>query len=406
MVSRVIAEPKPQGWSFGFDAPAPRTLIPAGESLELRGWIIDRNKSVTDIRVVRERDGRDLGQLEVGQAREGVAAVDPKLRHAGNGGFGGVLSLNEAGRYRVEVWVAGGARVPIFSFVLRDPAAQPTKLLFMHIAKTAGTSVNRFLSESVGAARCAFHLEVDPRWRTQGGRAELAKSSVISGHITYPVLSSRLDCDDYLKVTLLRNPLDHVLSHLAFIRHLAEPSQRSRLAGHSPAIRAFAAKLAATDFADRKAVKALVAGLGAEEIVLVDNVQVRYLSSVASAERVRQSHLQSARQSLIHFDHVGLTEQMEPFLAGIASRMNWPLPRYVPQENRNPERYGIDADNPELRAALKPLVIYDQLLYRYARKVFIDGNDGPAQRLRKKAQAAKSTAAASAPQAKPVVRTA
>ncbi|WP_428311564.1 hypothetical protein [Hydrocarboniphaga sp.] len=379
-VSRVMAEPKPADWTCALEHPAPAVLLQQGELLRFEGWVLSRRKPVTAVRVLRECDDYEIGQLQIGLERDGVAKAHPKIKHAASCGFGGHLPVTEEGSYRIECATAGQRWQPLFSFSLRDPARRPTQLMFMHIAKTAGNSVNRFLSDNAGAAHCVLHLEVDPRWRSSIGRAQIAAMPVISGHITFPAFKRRLDAANYIKVTLLRTPLDHLISHLEFIRYLADPSQRQRLTGHAPTIQAFAAKLAATDFSSGEAVRGLVDQLLPEELMLVDNLQVRYLSAVAPGARVQRAALNDARHALNEFDHVGLTEMIGDFLGGIAQRMGWPPPRYIPEENRNPGRGSIDPGIPEVRAALQPLIEFDQLLYRYARKVFIEGNERTSRR--------------------------
>jgi len=395
VVTRVIAEPRPRGWTCALESPLVQAPVEAGAPVYFLGWMLNREKPATDLRLVRERDGKELAQLQVGLDRPGVALAHPKIKHAATSGFAGSVVLDEPGSYRIEVVGDGESRTPIFTVALRDPSRPPTKLMFMHIAKTAGSSVNRFFADNVGAAQCAFHLEVDPRWRNPAGRMELAGKAVISGHITLAALTRRMEGADYVKATLLRNPMEQLISHLAFIRRLMEPSQRERFVGHAPAIQKFAAKLANTDFNDRKGVRALVAGLAPEELGLVDNLHVRYLSQVKAGDRVQSGDLDHAKHALHEFDVIGFTDRMEAFLGSVAARMNWPEPVYIPEENRNPDRYGLDPTSPILRVAFRPLIEFDELLYRYAYKVFVEGNDRPRRRLRKKARAALAAAEAS-----------
>lgn len=383
-VSRLSAEPRPAEWTAALDRPVAAQVQAVGEPIEFSGWVLNRRKPVVGVRLIRERDEQPAGELETGLARDGVAQLHARIRHAATCGFGGQLTLAEAGSYRIECAAADGHWLPLFTFSLRDPALKPTRLMFMHIAKTAGTSVNRFLADNAGAANCAFHLEIDPRWRSAEGRARLANVAVISGHITYPALKRRLDCADYLKATVLRDPTEQLFSHLSFIRQLAEPSERQRLAGHTPSIQAFAAKLAATDFGSAEALAALVDGLLPEELMLVDNLQVRYLSAVAPGERVQQAHLEDARHALSEFEIVGFTDELGEFLGRIAGARGWPQPLAVPQENRQPARYGLETATAEIVAVLKPLLRYDEKLYRYARKVYVEGKTGPVRRLKKK----------------------
>ena len=386
--SRLGGCTRPSGWKFALERPVAGAVLPAGKPVLFRGWVINPNAPVASIRVMRERDEKEIGRLETGRERARVATAHPEINHAATSGFEGQLALSQPGCYWIEVVQPDRVRIPIFRLSLSDPATKPAKLMFMHIAKTAGSSMNRFIADSIGADRCAFHLEIDKRWRDPSGLRQLGEKVAISGHVTYRMFAERLDLAEYVKVTMLRNPLDHLISHLAFIRRLADPSQRTRLNGHTPAIQAFVAKLAALDFTDYNSVRDLVANLQPFERVLVENCQTRYLSHVPPVRPVDKHALNVARGALHKFDILGFTETIDVFLDSVASRMGWPRPKTAPRENLHPERYGIDATNPAIRAALQPLIHFDSALYKYAQKVFVDGKTKPVRRQQERALAA------------------
>src|SRR5699024_11946625 len=87
-------------------------------------------------------------------------------------------------------------------------------------------SVNRFISSHFNPNEVFVHVEGSPGWH----KNILNKEKIFAaGHISYPVFKERLDSvDDLLKVVTLRDPVSHVISHLAWVRHLAGPDGRKR----------------------------------------------------------------------------------------------------------------------------------------------------------------------------------
>ncbi len=369
IVTRIRRCPPARKLYWALDRPVAGQDLEPGQMLDIRGWVLDPIAPVREILLRRCRDRAVLAHAPVDGHRPGVQRAHPAIAHGAKCGFNLGWVFSEAGRYRLEARIHGDdALLPLADLVITDPRAPRRKLLFMHIAKTAGTSVNRFLVDAVGAARCALHVESDPRWRTDAGLEDIRGFDVVSGHIGYPEFDARLDLPEYVCVTVLREPLAHLVSHLAYIRWLAEPSQQRRFAAHPASVQAFAHKLAATDLADPAAMSALIDTLTPEERQLIDNCQTRYLCGARPGDRLTPEHLRTASENLARFDVVGFTEALPAFLATVAERMAWPAPMRIPEENRQPERYGMDAGNAAWARAVEPLVRFDRRLYRFAQE--------------------------------------
>jgi hypothetical protein len=240
------------------------------------------------------------------------------------------------------------------------------KVLFIHIAKAAGSSVNKFFLDVFGSDACAVHLESNHEWQAATGAALLSGAkSYLSGHIVYREFRDKLDLNDFFVFTFLRNPVSHVVSHLAWIRKLADSSDVVRFNAHPEYIQCLAIKLAKVDFNSVTDVVALVRGLSAVERALLDNPQVRYLRQSNNGGAVCSVDVNSALNTLAEIDDFGFVESIDVDLARIARSVGHAV-AMAPKENALSSKYGLSESNDLLIGALDELIKYDVSLYENA----------------------------------------
>jgi hypothetical protein len=239
----------------------------------------------------------------------------------------------------------------------------PQKLVFMHIAKAAGSTINTFFAEHYSPDRYAIHIESNPTW--QSSPEELKDLDFLSGHISLHILEKKLALEGYYKVTVIREPYAQLSSHLAWIKRLSMPGEEQRFRAHPAYIQKFASKLAAIDFANPADLKALTASLTELEARLIDNCQVRYFTHVPPNQAVSGIDTQKATQASATFDRVGLMEFIDRFMKDVAGDMSWPKPRAYSRENITQNFYGLDLSDNKTREVLWPLVQHDIAFYEY-----------------------------------------
>lgn len=99
---------------------------------------------------------------------------------------------------------------------MERPPTQPRKILFLHIPKTAGTSFTRALDRLTGP-RLTFGQWTQLRDAVD---EDLARYNLITGHF-YAYQIERPLFAPYLKVTVLRDPLDRFISAYHFAKQAA-----------------------------------------------------------------------------------------------------------------------------------------------------------------------------------------
>lgn len=248
---------------------------------------------------------------------------------------------------------------------------------FLHIEKTAGSSVLEFLEQR-------FHpLQIDPDpFRSMPphvcspfapGEAQIRRRLLVAGHYDLPALH-RLDADRFI-FAFFREPRRRILSLYRFWRslhqHASEPWRQSfgvRMAQMLPL----------PDF------------LRSDDPVLrnfIDNCYVRrltglYATSAADDPLVADPDV-AVQQALAALDGlacIGIAEQLGDSLRLLAALLGTDPPQDVPQANtlagiaadpavtRTPET--IDIGGPEIAGALDRLTALDRVVYAAARRRF------------------------------------
>jgi hypothetical protein len=244
---------------------------------------------------------------------------------------------------------------------MTSPSNGPA-LIFLHIPKTAGTTLNRIIEWQYDPR---LIYTVDPyqiratvgRLRTlsEGRRRRL---QVVRGHLIYGVHDCLPQGGTY--ITMLRDPVKRVLSSYQFIlRRPLHPLHR----------------------------KLKAKGIGVEEFLTYtanrQNLQTKMLAGVPYVGPCDDNTLQKAiAHAERDFTVVGLSERFQESLLMIAATYQWKIPYY---ENRKVSKSRPEID-PAMIALIRQHNPYDLALYEYGQKRF-------EQDLRRHAEAMKQTAA-------------
>ena len=242
------------------------------------------------------------------------------------------------------------------------------KFFYLHIPKTGGSFFNKFLSSNFN--NFLDHIESNININDPSEIEKLKELQSFSGHIIYPFFKNKIQkiMGEIKVITILRNPMEQLISHITYVRTLGEDSEKERLKKHSNIIKKLVSKLKKTDLSSPKEIENLIKWLENNKIWLFHDCQTRYLGG--GVEHIKPINLNSAIENLKNISYVGITERLKEFMILLAIKENFKLIEYQ-KENVTKNRYGLDINREDIRKALQPLIQYDIILYKMARERFI-----------------------------------
>jgi len=225
----------------------------------------------------------------------------------------------------------------------RTPRAFPGRVIFDHLAKTAGQAVNAWLIGELGAGCVTPNIVGEHRTlvRQYGGNY-----SIISGHIGfYP--GDQLD-PRYAYITLLREPGSRVMSWIRFllgqVPHDAETG--SLIEG--------ARRFLDTDGADATP----------EFLHSIRNLATEHFCVIGHAAPLDdREKVEVAIQNLREYRIVGVQERLLDFAGRVAEMLQIPRPAELPRVNVTLAKKSIGDVSPALRRRIEQLNELDAELY-------------------------------------------
>ncbi|TKF10785.1 hypothetical protein FCV66_19025 [Enterovibrio norvegicus] len=232
-------------------------------------------------------------------------------------------------------------------------------ILYIHIAKTAGSTINNHFKGHL-KERAITHVESNPNWMVG---IEDNQYDFISGHLTYNEFRNKLNLENYTTAITFRDPVKHLISHLCWIRFLAEPTQRARYLNHPEYIRNLADKLFKTDFKSNSSISLLIDSLNPQEVQLLDNTQTRYIRSKIRKPRVDISDIEDSVNNLSEINFVATEHNISSLIHELATSIGLSCDSNDRRDNVLSEKYGLDPSNSAQLLALEPLIKFDKVLY-------------------------------------------
>jgi hypothetical protein len=229
----------------------------------------------------------------------------------------------------------------------------------MHVAKAAGSTVNDVIAQQFSADEVALHFESIP---IEDNRI-LQSKKFISGHPFYYSAKNRLPfIDGFFKVTVFRKPTNQLMSHIAWVRRLAEPQNLMQFYKHAKHFQEMAIRLRNMDLSCPKELAAFANNLNKFEQTTFSNFQTRYLIP-KSPNNISLADFNIIKNVLSEFDIIGTTESLDEFFMALFKAMNWVYPEDICNQNIAGEYFGLDPEDPAQQDALYPLLKHDLRLY-------------------------------------------
>ena len=249
-----------------------------------------------------------------------------------------------------------------------------TPVFFMHIAKTAGSYLNERFADALGEAAVETHIE-----QSIGNTLDLKAALQIgkrffSGHVMLGLWDdiSGAIAGEFSMITVLRNPIEHLASHIQWLDHYNNPEQNSSYAALDEAHRRIVDRIGAVDLSDIGQLDDFLTGLSGTEVRLFDNCQSRYfiMSGRRDIDCIRPLSLSdrsNVAASLARFDAVACQDQLEKDLSKIGAATGAGLSFVDRRVNAAQSERWIDTRHPLVRQVLSKRTIVDQWLWQRVR---------------------------------------
>jgi hypothetical protein len=228
----------------------------------------------------------------------------------------------------------------------------PRPLIFIHIPKAAGTTLQELILRQYQGGRHYNFTGAAGRYNAflALSAEERAAFDVLLGHVQFGLHQYLPEPATYM--TMLRDPLERVISHYHFIRARPDHYLHESLRRREFSLREWAA----------------------EAPLVIDNYQVRWLISMPIARiaprGVTRAMLDEAKWNLEHaFEVVGLLERFEETLTCLGGAFGW-KDLCKEHRNANPKRPSVEEIDPEAIAAILDLNRMDVELYEFASGLF------------------------------------
>lgn len=248
------------------------------------------------------------------------------------------------------------------SSVAQEPAHADQQLVFVHIQKTAGTTLYTVLDKVFAPGQMSPWLS--PWDFVRGDLESLASYALVRGHVAYGVYA-RLLPGKPAYMTFLRDPVERVLSHYAHLqRH--QPDMPQTL-GPGMDLEAFIFHPTACLQVTNMQTRMLTAQL---DLARPSDVIGALRLQAQAARTGKNPPAEGAMETLASMAFVGITERFADSLALLTHTFGWPAVTQVRSTNvgdNKPARQQIPSHVLERIVELNQ---EDIKLYEYARNLF------------------------------------
>jgi hypothetical protein len=241
-------------------------------------------------------------------------------------------------------------------------------LFFLHIPKTAGTSL-------VDAIKQYFLVASPLDYNFPDLEARLAVSDFVWGHISLHAFRQVPGFARFRVAVIIRHPFARLASHLQFADRYNEPSFAEDFHELPDATKVTVRELADVDFGDANAIGAFLRSTSRWGRAAFDNCQVQFLTDTPRPPDyiprscVTGAQIKEAVASLETFDFLGITEDLFAAIADISNVYGRDIGRVIPESNVGHHGRRVNWRDPAIRDAMSPLLHGDLAVYRRAKEL-------------------------------------
>jgi hypothetical protein len=240
-------------------------------------------------------------------------------------------------------------------------------IFFMHIPKTAGMSFITMMEKLVGA-QCVLSFAEQFMADANVLRRNVADKQLVTGHIFFHDWKHQMAGGrPYRAVTLIREPIRQIVSHIRWIDHYNDPEFEEEYRALDPSTARLVDRLRIVDFGDPGSVDFFLTHLPPIGVRYLDNCQCRYFLRPDLLQPWEPMALNVTNELLIamnEFALIGLTDYLNKFVEALVGKDNIGDMNFDSVENKNKHSRNIDYENDLIRDVLKKRVLVDEWLAR------------------------------------------
>lgn len=248
-------------------------------------------------------------------------------------------------------------------------ANAPRKILFMHIAKAAGSSVNSIFHDVLGKGKCIDHVE----WHLLSKSLDeiITDKTYMSGHVYFNLIEKICAESNAVTFTLIREPYSHITSHILWLAHYALPDYAHEYAKLNQDIRTLVDMIAETNLMSPYELDRLMHNLTPWGLKLLNNCQSRYLlGQPDNYAEISLDKFPKIKENLSTFDSYGTVENMAIVINDVFKQASIRINESIQLSkkiNTRKAKLSIDLDNPLARGVLQRHILTDLHLYNWVR---------------------------------------
>ena len=333
----------------------------------IEGWAVDYSAVEDPVSLTLFIDNKLCFRFSAKQYRNGLVQ---KMKHpTGNAGFS--ISFDEPIKEGslIEVKYSNTLEnVNNSPWIYRSDQRLRSQIYFMHIAKTAGTSLNSLISRNFELARVRTHIEGYKNWSNSSYKDIPQKFDFISGHIAFQRMNKLVDLNNYFKITMVREPVSHLLSHINYVISVSDDITSKFFQNHNQSIKKLSLRLRGLNYQNITDFKNCYESFGIEEKVLFDNCQSRYFLNDPRKLALEISDFEDIKKSIGQFDLVYTTDNYEKLTTALIERFNWNIDIKIIDQKLNSRKNKVasfDMKDKETRMFIDQLTWLDARLYSY-----------------------------------------
>jgi len=223
-----------------------------------------------------------------------------------------------------------------------------TKIIFLHIPKTAGTTFRKQILNKLFDKKHSFHIDMKNNSTYDFlaiKRYDIEMYKLITGHVSFGIHKNFNE--DFRYIAFLREPVQRIISHYFFTKNnnlINEEIIKKNLSLKEYAL----------------------SNLSVE----MDNAQTRQISGTdVPINKIDDKILDIAKQNINNYFEIGITERFDESLILLKETFKWRLPLIYYRENVSKGKQKVEIDE-ETIEAIKQRNKYDIELYNWCLLLF------------------------------------